>query len=94
MTTSNEQLFNDLAKAVGGFAQDIHVDALSKQDVEAITDATIEGEEDDDTDPVVTAMTNAVNTPMIGSLPVGDALNNAELDTAMSEYFNRRAQGI
>ena len=90
--TNNEQLHSQLAQAVGGFSNDVHIDALSKQDVDAITDVKlIDGDDTDDVDPIETAMTNAVNTPTsIGSMPIGNALNNAELDGAMSEYFNNR----
>ena len=90
--TNSEALHHQLAQAVGGFKQDVHVEALNDQDVKAITDVKlIDGDDTDEgDDPIIQAMTNAVNTPTLGSLPIGNALNNAELDGAMSEYFNNR----
>ena len=91
--TNSEALHHQLARELGGFNQDVHVEALNDQDVKAISDATIvEGDDTDEgNDPIIQAMSNAVNTPTsIGSMPIGNALNNAELDEAMTEYFNRR----
>jgi hypothetical protein len=70
--------------------------------VEGVTDAVVASPEEEDEDALLEAMTRAVNPRFLGddgtqtgtpssSLPVGDALNNAELDDAMTEYFN---QGI
>lgn len=88
--THNEQLFNDLSQAVGGFSQNIHVDALSKQDVDAITDATIVDSDTDDVDPIETAMTNAVNTPTSISSPPNLGLNwGTDGDAALTEWMNR-----
>ena len=88
--TNAEQLHHQLARELGGFHQDVHVEALNTQDVKAISDVQIVNADEDDTDPIEAAMTNAVNAPMFGSMPIGDALNNADLDEAMTEYFNRR----
>ena len=89
--TNSEALHHQLARELGGFNQDVHVQALNDQDAKAIEEVQlINTDEDDDVDPIETAMTNAVNTPSMGSMPIGDALNNADLDDAMTEYFNNR----
>ena len=87
--TNNEQLHVQLQRELG-IDPNIPVEALNTQDVKAISDVQIVNTDEDDTDPIEAAMTNAVNTPMFGSMPIGDALNNADLDEAMTEYFNRR----
>lgn len=88
--TNSEALHHQLARELGGFNQDVHVEALNTQDVKAISDVQIVNTDEDATDPIEAAMTNAVNAPMFGSMPIGTALNNADLDEAMTEYFNRR----
>jgi hypothetical protein len=89
-TTNAEQLHHQLARELGGFHQDVHVEALNDQDVKAISDVQIVNADEDATDPIEAAMTNAVNAPTLGSMPISNALNNAELDEAMTEYFNNR----
>lgn len=84
-----EQLHIQLQRELG-IDPNIPVEALNTQDVKAISDVQIVNTDEDDTDPIVAAMTNAVNAPSMGSMPIGTALNNAELDEAMTEYFNRR----
>ena len=69
-------------------------------DVEGVTDAIVASSDEED-DALLEAMTQAVTPQFLGddgtqtggapgALPVGNALNNADLDEAMTAYFNRR----
>ena len=90
--TNNEQLHSQLAQAVGGFSNDVHIDALSKQDVDAISDVQIVNADEDDTDPIEAALTNAVNTPTsVNTTSPNLGLNwGTDGDAALTDWMNRR----
>lgn len=91
MSTHNERLMNDLIAAVGANPNDLHIDALTSDEAKAISDATIvEGDDTDEgNDPIIQAMSNAVNTPSIGSMPNLGLNWGTGGDAALTEYFNR-----
>ena len=89
--TNSEALHHQLERELGGFNADVHVEALSNQDVEAISDATIIDNDTDDVDPIEEAMSNAVNTPTsINTTSPNLGLNwGSDGDAALTEWMNR-----
>lgn len=96
MTDMN--LFDSMNRALGGgLDKGVHIEAMGADEIEAITEAQVvpaegAGEEEDDTDEVVNVLTRAVEPTSINLTgpPVGNALNNAELDQTMSDWLNNR----